>query len=194
MHASTSSASRLVKLAFGLCMGAGLATAALAWELEGTKSIVAMTRDQQRIDIGSVAFKPKEGGQVEFSIHIDHAKFKDFFLSMREFKCLEGPEEIFCHVPYPYRQPGFVKADDFAWLEHSLMFLFKRPKEFGAKLLNGIYFRFSKTDTGLVGKPQAIDLNLIGAPPDDLDVPPYSADLRSDIEPGARWIESLHIE
>ena len=113
---------------------------------------------------------------------------------MKEFKCLEGPRELMCHVPYPYAQPGTVGERDYAWLEHSLLFMYKLPTEFGAKLWNGLYFRFERTPQGLVGRAQAVDLNRIGAPPDDPAVPPYKPALRDDIAPGSRWIESLVIE
>ena len=97
-------------------------------------------------------------------------------------------------MPYPYRQPGIVSADNLSWLEHSLLFLFKQPKEFGAKLWNGLYFHLERGEKGLVGHPQSIDLNLISAVPEHLDIPPYDATQRQDIAPGSRWIESITIE
>ena len=45
----------------------------------------------------------------------------------------------------------------------------------------------------LVGLPQAVDLNLISAPPDNLNIPPYDKSLRDDVAPGAHWIERLVI-
>jgi hypothetical protein len=51
-----------------------------------------------------------------------------------------------------------------------------------------------RTEHGLTGRPQAIDLNLISAPPDNPEVPPFSPALRDDIAPGMRWVESLTIE
>lgn len=177
-----------------LCLLLALPRPSLAWDMQGTKVLSAHTRDQQRIELGTVRFERQEGGRTAFAIALDHKKFTDHFLSMKEFKCLGGPDEIFCHLPYPYRQPGTVGANDFAWLEHSLLFLFKLPREFGAKLLNGIYFRFEPSERGLIGKPQAIDLNHISAPPDKPELPPFNPATRSDIPPGARWIEYLSIE
>jgi hypothetical protein len=83
---------------------------------------------------------------------------------------------------------------DLAWLEHALLFLYKLPREFGAKLWNGVIFKLRLTESGLVGTPQAVDLNLIAAPPARSDVPPYKPALRDDIRPGARWFEKLTIE
>lgn len=96
--------------------------------------------------------------------------------------------------PTPYPQPGTVGANDYAWLEHALLFMFKTPAEFGAKLWNGVYFRLKLTDRGLDGTPQAVDLNHISAPPVKPGVPPFRPALRDDIAPGARWFGRLTIE
>ncbi|WP_310459753.1 hypothetical protein [Sphaerotilus sp.] len=178
---------------------AGLAAAmashtATAWELQGTKTLVAHTRDQQRLTLGTVEFTPRPDGRIAFAVHMDHAKFTDHFLSMKEFKCVEGGGEVSCHVPYPYPNPGTVTPTDLGWLEHHLLFLFKLPKEFGAKLWNGLYYRLERTDAGLVGRPQSIDLNLISAPPAQTDRPPYRPALRDDVAAGVRWIDRIAIE
>jgi hypothetical protein len=165
-----------------------------AWELAGTRTLSLHTRDGQHERIGQVVFAPAADGRTAFSLRLETERFKDFFLSMKEFKCLEGGGEVFCHVPYPYPQPGTVTAADLAWLEHSLLFLFKLPSEFGAKLWNGVYFKLQLTEQGLVGSPQAVDLNLISAPPARAGVPPYRPALRDDIAPGARWFNRLTIE
>ena len=168
--------------------------AASAWELQGTKALVAITRDQQRLPLGTVDFNPRPDGKVAFAVHMDHAKFTDHFLSMKEFKCVEGGGEVSCHVPYPYPNPGTVTPTDLTWLEHHLLFLFKLPKEFGAKLWNGLYYQLERTDKGLVGRPQSIDLNLISAPPAQTDKPPYRPALRDDVAAGVRWIDRIAIE
>lgn len=169
--------------------------AAAAFDLQGTRTITAHTRDAQHIVLGSVRFEPAAGGgPVGFVVTMDAARFTDHFLSMKEFKCLDGRTELVCHVPYPYPQPRAVTPTNLAWLEHSLLFLYKQPADFGAKLWNGLYFRLEPTATGLRGLPQAIDLNFISAPPDKPGIPPYRAALRDDIAPGVRWIDSITIE
>lgn len=165
-----------------------------AWELQGSKTITAHTRDKQQTRIGVVHFVPQPDGSATFTVTMDHAVFTDYFLSMREFKCLSSPVEVSCHVPYPYQQPGKVTLQDLSWLEHTLLFLFKTPTEFGAKLWNGLYYRLKLTDTGLLGTPMAIDLNHISAPPDDVTLPPFGPDLRDTIPAGTRWLESITIE
>jgi hypothetical protein len=164
------------------------------WPLPGTRTIVVTTAEGERIPVGSVQFTPGAGDSAGFKLTMDTARFTDYFLSMREFKCLPGTTEVVCHVPYPYPQPGVVTPANLAWLEHSLLFFYKLPREFGAQLWNGIYFRLRATESALVGTPQAIDLNLIGAPPDDPTVPPYGPAQRDDFAPGKRWLRSLSIE
>ena len=177
-----------------ICLLVAIPAFSMAWDMQGTKTITANTRDNQHITLGTVRFEPQSNGTVSFVITMDRTHFSDYFLSMKEFKCIKGPLELFCYVPYPYPQPGTVTAKDMAWLEHSMLFLYKLPNEFGAKLWNGLYFRLERTEHGLLGRPQAIDLNLISAPPDNSESPPYSPALRDDIMPGTRWIESLTIE
>jgi hypothetical protein len=170
-----------------------LAPLASAWDLAGIKNISALTRDQQLIPLGTVEFKPTTNGSSSFTLTMDHSRFTDHFLSMKEFKCLELPEEVMCHVPYPYKNPAVVSDKNYAWLEHHLLFLFKQPRDFGAKLWNGLYFRLERDEAGLVGIPQAVDLNLISAPPDDLSTPPYGTAQRDDIAADSRWISRLLI-
>lgn len=176
----------------GLLLAAAAAPA-FAWEPAGTHRVTLHARDGTRVDIGAVQMRPAGDGRYTFALMLDHARFKDHFLSMREFKCLEALTEVFCHVAYPYARPDTVSAQDLAWLEHALLFMFKLPSEFGAKLWNGIYFRMQVTPQGIVGMPQAVDLNLIGAPPARTDVPPFKPALRDDIAPGARWFVKLTI-
>lgn len=177
-----------------LWLACALPAKAQTFELSGRKSVVLHARDGARVPIGAVTFRPLADGGASFELALDHSRFTDHFLSMREFKCLPGNGEILCHVPYPYPRPSTVHGNDFAWLEHALLFLFKLPSEFGAKLWNGVYFRMSPVGATLVGLPQAVDLNLIGAPPARTDVPPYKPALRDDIRPGTRWFERLTIE
>lgn len=166
---------------------------ALAWDFAGTKNIYLHTKLGEKVLVGTVEFKPA-GDQIAFVVHWDHAHMKDYFLSMREFKCLDGVKEVQCQVPYPYKSPKSITQNNFSWLENNLLFLYKSPKDFGANLWNGIYYELKLTDAGLIGLPQAIDLVAIGSPPDKLDVPPYPANERSPMPPGSRWFSQISIE
>lgn len=169
-------------------------TQVFAWTATGVQTITAHTQGKQALVIGTVNFTPQTDGSSTFTLTMNHANFTDYFLSMKEFKCLSGSQEVACHVPYPYQHPGKVTRNDLTWLEHNLLFLYKRPAEFGAKLWNGLYYRFTETDQGLVGRPMAIDLNRISAPPEHLDVPTFGPDARDDITGAAHLIESISIQ
>lgn len=160
---------------------------------QGVKQITAITSTHDKIHIGTVTFEPIDAQTSRFKLNIDLTQFKDYFLSMKEFKCLEG-QEVSCYVPYPYPHPQTVTANDWSWLEHNLLFLFKSPRDFGAKLWNGTYFHFEQEGSRLIGHAQAIDLNEISAPPEHPERPPYTADHRVDYPAGARWLDQLVIE
>jgi hypothetical protein len=168
--------------------------AAAAFDFQGVKTLVAVTADGARTPLGSLHFTPAAGGPTTFRLALKTEVFTDHFLSMREFKCLNAAQEISCHVPYPYPNPATVAPGQLAWLEHSLLFLFKSPSEFGAKLWNGVYYEFQEQGAALVGRPKAVDLNEISAPPRDPATPPFRKALRHDMPAQARWLRELVIE
>ena len=161
---------------------------------QGDKALIAQTRDGREARIGVVSFTPTADGASRVRVKMDHQVMHDHFLSMREFKCLDAADEISCHVVYPYANPGTVTAQDWQWLDHQTLFLYKRPADFGAKLWNGIIFRWRLTERGLRAESQAVDLNQISAPPDRLDVPPFGLTDSEPFAPKARWITQLRIE
>ena len=167
---------------------------AAGFDLEGNKQVFAVTRDGTRLALGHVQFTRTSADVTQFKLKVESPLLVDHFLSMKEFKCLDGATEVTCHVPYPYRNPQTITAGNLVWLEHSLLFLFKQPRDFGAKLWNGSYYQFEVAGQRLIGKPQAIDLNHISAPSDTPNIAPYTPDLRVDAAPGARWIDQLLIE
>jgi hypothetical protein len=177
-----------------VCAGVGMQVSVLAFPVQGEKFLVAETLDGQHTRVGRVTFTPAGLGQATLRVHMDPAVMRDHFLSMREFKCLAAPQEVSCHVPYPYASPATVSVQNLQWLDHHLLFLYKKPADFGAKLWNGIIYRWRLTPTGLEGLPQAVDLNLISAPPDRLDVPPYGPNDSEPFAPDARWIRKMRIE
>ena len=93
-----------------LTWAASLPLAASAWDLSGTRTMTLHARNGDAVKIGTVQFTPQADGRTAFVVTTATENFKDFFLSMKEFKCVEGSGEILCHVPYPYPQPGTVTA------------------------------------------------------------------------------------
>ena len=111
---------------------------------------------------------------------------------MKELKCLEG-KELWCRIPYPYANPQTISASDLRWLEHDLLFLFKRANEFGANFWNGIYYQLQLEDDSLRGTARAVDLNRLASPPADQAVPPIGEYDSDEIEPGQRWLPGIII-
>lgn len=177
-----------------LILTLALTLKARAQDLEGTKTIALQTAEGQSIRIGTARFGKSSESGVQFSVQIDGGVFSDHFLSMKEFKCLGGTPELMCLVPYPYKAGTTITETDFAWLEHALLFMFKRPSDFGAKLWNGVYFQLARTPLGFRGTPQAVDLNFISSPPADPTAPPFKRSLREDYPANSRWVRSMTIE
>ena len=140
------------------------------------------------ITIGTVT---KHGGKYEFER--DDSKFKDFFLSMKEMKCLEGPE-ILCHIHYPYPQEEVSESNNLQWLSHDLLFMYKRADQFGARLQQGVYFVLSPDDDGFTGVAYSLDLNDLASPPDSFTEPPIDLIELEELEVDNRWLPYLKLK
>lgn len=159
----------------------------------GEKTIYLVSLDGQEQPVGTIRFQPRpDTSLTDYSLAMDYGRFKDFFLSMKEMKCLEGPE-LWCHIPYPYTNPHTIKADSLGWLEHDLLFMFKGPKEFGANFWNGIYYRMTASGGVIRGKAMAVDLNKLASPPDDQSTPPFGEYDIDAINRDERWLPDLVI-
>lgn len=106
--------------------------------------------DGQVIILGMVSFK-FQGEYVIFMLYFDYVWFKDFFLLMKEFKCLESVEEIQCYVFYFYFNLVIVICIDLCWFEYFLFFFYKVFCDFGVCLWNGLYYQMQIIDKGIVG-------------------------------------------
>lgn len=111
---------------------------------------------------------------------------------MKEMKCLEGPE-LWCFIPYPYQQPRTISTDDLRWLEHDLLFMFKKLDSFGANFWNGIYYKMQLDNGVLKGVAYSLDLNQLASPPDDLSQPPIGEFDIDEADLDKRWLPYLEI-
>lgn len=159
---------------------------------KGTKQISLIDNKGKKLLIGYIDFSAQEA-TIDYQVHLDHKLFKDYFLSMKEMKCLEGPE-LWCHLAYPYNNPRSITKTDFRWLSHDLLFMYKKNSEFGANFNNGIYYDFKLESGKLIGKAMAIDLNILAAPPEDERQPPVTAHDIDEVEPTNRWLPIVEIE
>lgn len=161
--------------------------------LRGTKQIQLLDKNNEPRVIGHIEFtvaEDKEGSH--YRLHLDEQPFQDYFLSMKEMKCLEGPE-LWCHLAYPYQQPRWVSNQDLRWLSHDLLFMFKKKADFGANFWNGIYYQLRVEQGVIVGDAQAVDLNLLASPPDDPRQPPITPGELYEIDSDKRWLPGLRI-
>lgn len=159
----------------------------------GVHDIRLHARDGTQVLIGKVDFR-HEGAVATFALDIDRAVFTDYFLSMREFKCLKGDNELQCRVPYPYSNPRTLPGGDPVWLEHALLFFYKPPDDFGANLRNGVIYTLERTADGYAGTSAIIDLNDISGPPDDPAEPPFPRAIRFEGSPEDRWFPRLTVD
>jgi len=159
---------------------------------QGSKKINLLDNKGKRLLIGSISFSVKEE-TIHYQLHLKHQLFKDYFLSMKEMKCLEGPE-LWCHLAYPYNNPQNITEADFTWLSHDLLFMYKKESEFGANFYNGIYYDFKLESGKLIGTAMALDLNLLAAPPEDQTLPPITVHDIDEIEPTNRWLPAIEIK
>ncbi|WP_286240705.1 hypothetical protein [Neptuniibacter halophilus] len=173
-----------------LLAGIGLSGLAYAAPLEGEKQVLLLDKQGNERLLGQILFQP-QGSVSQYELHVDHSQFRDYFLSMKEMKCLEGPE-LWCHLPYPYTQPHQVSDTDLRWLSHDLLFMFKKPSEFGANFWNGIYYQLELEGDQIRGRAMAVDLNLLASPPESA-APPIGDTELDDIDRSQRWLPDLII-
>jgi hypothetical protein len=88
----------LVALIMLVTWGQRVAAASLP---EGKKTISLIAADGSKLPIGQVTFTGDAAGAT-ITVKIDAPEFGDEFLSMRPFRCLPDPKEMWCHLEYPY--------------------------------------------------------------------------------------------
>ena len=128
-----------------------------------------------------------------YDLTLRDAPFSDHFLSMRPFKCLEGPDKHWCHVPYPYE----IKRDisvDLIDLEYDFLFLWKGATDYGIDTWNGVYYWLEPHGDGWIGHMHEINLGDLGIPPEDGNLRPIRARDLHETEPGDHWLPRLVIE
>ena len=150
------------------------------------------TNDGDKIDIGKVLFVPDNEG-YRYTFLLDEEKFENQFLMMRPFKCMSTEKIMLCHLAYLYPNKNFITGDDMADLEYDLLFLHKKPGEYGIDPWNGLYYSMKVKDMGLEGSLQEVDLNVLAAPPEEGDFRPITSDMLHPADPVLHWFPRLTI-
>ena len=138
----------------------------------GDYSVALQDQQGETHSLGTLTMQPAEQGGFSYQIHWDDSRFKNYFLSMRPFKCVPHPVQLICHLVYPYDIRRIVTEQDLTDLEYDLLFLHKTPQEYGINAWNGLYFKLAVDTDGLVGELRETDLNVLQAPPEDGDLRP----------------------
>jgi hypothetical protein len=153
------------------------------------KQVYLESAHGERLLIATLKVNP-DGG---YAIDMNAAVFSDHFLSMRPFKCLEGAEKHWCHVPYPYAIQRSV-AQDLTDLEYDFLFVWKGGTEYGINLWNGVYYKLEEQDGVLVGTLHEMDMNLLAVPPSEGDMRPIADKHLHFADPDSHWLPVMLIE
>lgn len=169
-----------------------LSTPALAELPVGTKTIT-LASDGENIEIGYVDFSG-EGERRKIAVRLNDTLFKDHFLSMRPFKCLEGTK-FYCHLPYPYDWKGEISADDLTDLEYALLFVQKEPTAYGINLWHGIYYKLELLADGrITGSLHEVDMDALASPPRQGEMRPMTMDMLHDADATGQWLPKITME
>jgi len=174
-------------LAAGLLAGLDAIPAAAHAELSGDKTIL-LSGAAGEVRLGSVSF----AADGSYSLNLDDSLFGNHFLSMRPFKCMTGPQDMWCHLPYPYGKPDRLAGDDLRPLEYDLLFIHRKASDYGIDAWNGLYFALRRDGDGLIGALHEVDLNVLAAPPESDELPISHVDL-SAADPDRHWLPHLEI-
>ncbi|PYG34738.1 hypothetical protein [Pelagimonas varians] len=154
---------------------------------DGVNGVWLQAQDGARIKIAAINVT----GDA-YDVQMQDDAFGEYFLSMRPFKCVEGPEMLWCHVPYPYeiKRDVSTEATD---LEYDFLFLWKPAGSYGIDMWNGVYYELESDGNGLVGTLHEMDMNVLSVPPEDGNLRPL---LPKHLEPGdpdSHWLPKLVI-
>lgn len=148
-----------------LLAASGIAYAA---EFPPNAGIYLIDDQQNETKVGDVQFTDTGDGKTAVKVEMDNDQFTDHFLSMRPFRCIEGQTEWFCYLQYPYDLRSIITAEDLSDLEYQLLFIHKKPTEFGIDAWNGLYYKLEVEAGGTItGTLLEGDLNSLQSPPSE---------------------------
>lgn len=154
-----------------------------------TRAVFLEDLEGARIQIASL----EVSDQGTYSVAMSEAPFTDHFLSMRPFRCLEGPKKHWCHVPYPYEIKRDVSAD-LTDIEYDFLFVWKGATEYGINMWNGVYYKLEQGEGQLVGTLHEMDMDSLSAPPPPGELRPVQAKDLHMSDPESHWLPRLIVE
>ncbi|MEX0286041.1 MAG: hypothetical protein AB3N23_15650 [Paracoccaceae bacterium] len=177
---------RLVK---STSVGAFLAIGAAAALAEGWDEHTVWLEDADgtRIEIATLS-----GTAKSYKVEMNEDAFSEHFLSMRPFKCLDGPDKTWCHVPYPYDIARNTSAD-LIDLEYDFLFVWKGRTDYGIDMWNGVYYRLSADGDSYVGNLHEMNMDKLAVPPEDGELRPIRDVDLEEGDPDSHWLPILRI-
>lgn len=154
-----------------------------------SQSVFLEAQDGSRIRIATLTIA--DGG--DYQVEMEDTPFSDHFLSMRPFRCLEGPKKHWCHIPYPYDINRNISAD-LIDLEYDFLFLWKGATEYGINMWNGVYYKLEEHDGHLIGTLHEMDMDLLSAPPEAGNLRPLEATDLHESDPESHWLPRMVID
>lgn len=154
-----------------------------------TRAVFLEDLQGTRIEIATLEIDP-EGS---YSLEMAEAPFENHFLSMRPFRCLEGPQKNWCYVPYPYEIKRNI-SDDLVDLEYDFLFVWKDAKDYGINMWNGVYYKIEEVEGQLTGALHEMDMDKLSAPPPAGELRPVQAKDLHESDPESHWLPRLVIE
>ena len=154
-----------------------------------TREVMLQAADGSEIQIASLEI----AGDGTYSVTMNDTAFADHFLSMRPFKCLEGPSKHWCHVPYPYEIHRNI-SDDLTDLEYDFLFIWKGATEYGINMWNGVYYKLEQDGDAMRGVLYEMDMDVLSAPPDAGVLRPLSAKHLHESDPDSHWLPRMIIK
>ena len=154
-----------------------------------TRGVYLQDLEGQRIRVATLNI----ADDGTYDMVMDEAPFNDHFLSMRPFKCLEGPQKHWCHVPYPYEIARNISAD-LTDLEYDLLFVWKGATDYGINMWNGVYYQLEQKDGVVTGALFEMDMDTLSAPPPAGELRPLRASDLHESDPESHWLPHIIIE
>jgi hypothetical protein len=170
----------IILLALGL-------SASGAWA--ETRTVFLEDQQGDRIEIAKLDVAQTGIYQVAMS----ETAFADHFLSMRPFKCLEGPAKHWCHVPYPYEISRDI-SETLTDIEYDFLFVWKGSNDYGINMWNGVYYKLQNANGALIGTLHEMDMDSLSAPPPAGELRPVKAKDLHESDPESHWLPRLVVE
>ncbi|HWS12787.1 MAG TPA: hypothetical protein VN279_08320 [Rhodocyclaceae bacterium] len=166
-----------------------------AAEFSGVKAIRLANPAGEAHEIGKVTFTPLGNGRSAFRITLDPS-LQEYFLAMRPFLCLTGPQQRLCHFGVE-REPPEVSASDLVPLEYALMFMRTAPTSLHVNPFNGVIYKMQIKGQRIEGRLYELDMDPF-ITPDSVPVerrkrPVAESDLIP-ADPASHWLPLLVIE